>query len=263
MAAASILYQRTAQELADAVRRLLNDTDTEKVGASDEMLSELVISQYVLLAHELGWDPVIPNRPDTAGPSSMLAYTLSTGQYQLTQEGHSDVAAIADVWHDRSSVPMTFLKRAELEGMINRDLITNGAVTQGIPRYWTIRVDHTSSGAGSPAQQADELKHRMLVYPAAGQVTVVYWPRTLVDMDAVDPSSTSARIPFNYLATEALKYRIAGILMRGLNDDQLKILKLDRGLADKFDQLCERAIHYWQVEAGMHVRGGFVREYVV
>lgn len=262
MAAASILYQRTAQEIADAVRRLLNDTDTEKVGASDEMLAELVISQYVMLGHELGWDPVVPNRPDTAGPASLLTYTLNPGEYQTTQEGHSDVVAFGDVYHDQNDIPMSYVERARLEAWINRDIELNGAVSQGTPRHWTIRIDHTSSGAGTPAQQADEFKHRMLVYPAANVVTTIYWPRTIVDMDAVDPLSTSARIPFNYLATEALKYRLAGLLVRALNDEQLKLLRLHRGFADRLDQLSERAIATWKQEAAAHVQKDFIQGYV-
>lgn len=263
MASASILYQRTAEEIADAVRRLINDTDTEKVATPDAMMSELVISQFILVSHELGWDPVFVNRPDTAGPTAMQDYTFAVGAFQATQEGHSDIVAMGTVYNNQTSVPMRFISREDMEARYNNDIRASGAVQKGMPYLWSIRVDHTSSGAGSPAQQADEYKHRLLIYPAADRALTVYWPRTIVDTDAVDPSSTTARIPLTYLGTEVLKLRIAGVIVRALNDEKLQLLKLDRGFADKLDDLCERAKVLERSERHQHTAYGFVREYMV
>ena len=262
MGAASILYQRTAQEIADAVRRLLNDTDTEKVGAPDEMVAELVISQYIFVAHELGWDPVVPTRPDTAAPDSLLTYNLAIGDFQTVQEGHSDVVAMSDVYHNQSNAPMRFTPRHDIEARYNNDIRSQGFITRGIPQWWSIRVDHTSSGVGVPAQRADEYKHRMLVYPAADRATIVYWPRTIVDTQAVDPSSATARIPFSYLATEALKFQVASIIVRALNDDQLQLLKLSRGFADQLQLMYQRAIQLERAERAQHVLSSSVQEFM-
>lgn len=262
MASASILYQRTAEEIADAVRRMINDTDTEKVAGPDAMMSELVISQFVLVSHELGWDPVVPNRPDTTAPDLMLNYNLAPGDYQATQEGHSDVVAMGAVFHNQSTQPMSFVPRDEIEAKYNNDIRAQGAVSRGVPYLWSIRVDHTSSGVGSPAQKADEFKHRLLVYPAADRAMVVYWPRTMVDTDAVDPSSTTARIPFSYLATQALTCRVAGLIVRGLNDEKLNLLKLSRTYGDDLARMAQNAITLERQERAQHVVQSHVQEFM-
>lgn len=220
--ASNILNTRTAAELADSVRRLINDTDTEKTVVSSAMLREMVIAQYILTQHEFGWNPQIPLRP-TSG-TQMLSYTLSAGTYQTTQEGESDVVAVSEVWTDRHRHPLVFKPRELIEGWINDDIARRGAVITGPVEYWTMRIDWT----GSPPA---ELKHRMIVYPAADISTVVYWPRTVVDTEAVDPSSTG-KMPISFQGIYGLEFKIAALCVKALNDDSLKLLRLDRGFFD-------------------------------
>lgn len=248
MAASNILNNRTASELSDAVRRLLNDTDTEKVFVAAGTLRETIISQYVLFQHELGWNPQIPLRPTTG--NAMLTYTLAAGAYQTTQEGESDVVAMSYVWIDRSNTPLVFEARETLEGWINHDVKINGSVRRGIPSHWTIRVDWT----GTPPS---EMKHRMLVYPAADETTVVYWPRTVVDTEAVDPSSTG-KMPFSYQATFAFEHKVAALMVKLLSDDQLKKLKIDRGAFDVLWGEYKAALDRERAERAQHV----VRDHV-
>ena len=250
--ASNILNNRTAQELGDAIRRLINDTDTERVVVPQGMLREMVIAQYILTQHEFGWNPQIPLRP-TSG-AAMLSYNLAAGDYQTTQQGESDIVAVGEVWIDRSRQPLQFYPREVIEGWINNDLQTHGDVNRGTPYAWTIRIDWT----GAPPA---EMKNRLLVYPAAKDATVIYWPRTVVDTEAIDPTSTG-KMPLSYQGTWGLEFKIASILVRALDDEQLKKLRLHRGFADILWAEWLGALKREKDERASHVQQSSIQEYM-
>ena len=250
MPASNVLNNRTAAELGDSVRRLLNDTDTEKSVIPAASLREMVIAQYILTQHEYGWNPQIPLRPTTG--AQMLSYSLAAGAYQTTQEGESDVIAVTQVWTDRHRNPLEFKPREVIEGWINDDVARNGAVTKGPVAYWTMRIDWT----GSPPT---EMKTRMLVYPSADRATIIYWPRTVVDTEAVDPSSTG-KMPLSYQGLYGLEFKIAALLVKALNDESLKSLRIDRGFFDVLWQEWTQARDRERSERAMHTQEDFVRQ---
>lgn len=251
MPATNILNSRTARELADSVRRLLGDTDTEKLMVSQPALSEAIIQQYILYQHELGWNPQIPRRPGTGG-AVMLEYTLNAGDYQTVQEGESDIVAIGQIWIDRSNTPLVFEPREMLEGWINNDIKINGAVRRGIPQHWSMRVDWVQAGE-PPAGPPTEMKNRLLVYPACDETTKVYWPRTVADTEAVDPTSTG-KMPFSYQGTYGLQCKIASLMVRSLSSTALENLRLDRGYADTLWVEYKEAVKREMGERAAHVQ---------
>ena len=245
MAALNILYNKAAQEIRDSVRRLINDVDLDRVSIPDHVLVEMSIAEFILASHELGADPRIPTRSSTG--ASLLSYTLDPGVTRTTIEGESDVAAVDTVTCDRTRVPLEFVPRAQLENWINTDVKLNGAVQRGIPAYWTMRIEQRNA-----ATNQAEMSHSMLVYPAPDQSTVIYWPRTLVDTENVDPSSTTGRMATSYLVTFGLEYRLAAMCIRMMDEAGLKRCGVTRELADQFWQMHLSAFANEKRERSMH-----------
>lgn len=221
MAASNILFNKSAAEIRDSARRLVNDVDVDPPAIPDHTLVELIIAEFIFLSHELGPDPRIPTRPLTGDQE--LTYSFNAGDYQTPLEGSSDVIGFDSVHHDRMYRAMTFVPRHELESWINTDLKLRGAVARGTPLYWTVKVEQRT---------VNEMAHSLLIYPAADDTTVVAWPRTLVDPGTVDPTqATPGRIPFSYQATFALEYKIASIMARMMTDEALARCGITRELA--------------------------------
>jgi hypothetical protein len=242
MSAANILSNKALVEFMDSVRRMINDIDSDQPAIQDHMLRELVIAEFVHISHEAGWDPREPTRASTG--TSMLQYTLNAGEYQTTEEPESDIVASSVVYCDRSRIPLEYLSRAQLENMINNDVKLLGAVTRGIPRVWTMKYNQVT---------ATDMRHRMLVYPAADVTTAIYWPRTVVDTENVDPTSSTGRAPFSYQLTWALEYKVAAICCRGMSDEAAKRIQIDKqSLGDQYWENYQAAIKREQEERSMH-----------
>lgn len=248
MSASNIMLNRTAGELADSVRRLLGDSSASPAVPS-ETLRELIIGEYILTQHEFGYNAQVPLRPSG---TAMLSYNLATGEYQTTQEGESDIVAVGEIYCDRLTRPLQFLPREELEAKINNDVKMRGAVQQGIPLYWTMRVDWSTTQT--------QMKNRILVYPAADQATVIYWPRTVVDTDAVDPTNTTSTMPLSYQGTWGLEFKVASICVRRMSQANLDRLGMDRAYADILWDQWIGARDREQRERAMHGLQDFIIE---
>lgn len=248
-ASSNILYNRTAAEMRQTIRRLINDVDADQFGISEHELSELLIGDYFHVIHQLGADPRVPTK-STSGVS-MLGYILAAGDYQCPQETRSDSLASDFVLTDLSDTPLKFVPRAQLEAKVQRDLRESGIIQRGIPAWWTLRIEQVNQ---------NEMRGRILVYPAAEQSCVLSWPRAVADPDTVDPSSTTGRMALSYQATAAVQYRVAAEAIRKMPDRALMRNRLTRSAADSFLSQSDEAILREIEERSSHFRTDRVQE---
>ena len=257
MAASNILNNKSLNEIMDSVRRLINDLDSDQTAIPDHMMREMTIAQFVLVSHEIGWDPRTPTRPFTG--TSMLTYTLAAGEYQTTLEDDNDIVAVSDVYIDRSREPLTFYPRRVLEGWINEDLKRRGEVTRGLPRAWTMEVLQ----AGPVSATVAEMQSRLVVYPAADESTVIYWPRTMVHTANVDPTTTNfGRGALTFQMTFALELKLAALCCEAMSDDSAAKLQIDRKtLGQRYHAEYQAAVERQQQENASWALTGRVEEY--
>ena len=246
MADAAVVNNRQLNEAMNAVRRLINDLDSDQPAVQDHMLRELLIAEFVMISHEVGWDPRTPTRPTTG--AAFLTYSLGVGGYQTTLEGAGDVAAITEVTIDTTPQPLQFVKRAVLESWVNNDLKRMGAVQQGTPRFFTLEILPSNVSSAT-----SEMKNRLWLYPATNEACTVTWPRTVIDINFVDPSGTG-RSPFSYQVTYAWYLKSAAQCVLSVSDEGLKRMQLDRGAAQVFLNDYQAAVQREMAERAIHSR---------
>jgi len=237
MPAASLLFQRTATELMDAVRRMMQDINPAGFGTPEAREREVMYATIVEVAHELGFDP---RTPLNAAGTSLASYTLAAGATETATLLSEDLIASGDVYLDRSYLPLLWVKREQLENWINADTKLSGSVTRGVPRFCAMATRQESSG---------KTETKLMVYPAADQSTVLYWPRTLFDLDAL--STTTRKLPFNAGVCYAIERLVASDLLFGMREDDAKRIGIDKtALAQEYKQKGMRGLNNEKASRG-------------
>jgi len=229
MAATSLLFHRTATELMDAVRRMIQDINPAGFSVSEARMREVMYATIVEVAHELGFDP---RKALNAAGTSLASYTLAAGATATATLLSEDLIATGDVYVDRSYVPLLWVDQDRLENWINADTKLAGAVVRGVPRYCALATQQESTG---------KTETKLLVYPACDQSTVLYWPRTLFDLDVL--ATTTRKIPFNAGVCYAIERLVSSDLLLGMLDSDAKRIGIFKQLSDRYRQQGQRDLN--------------------
>lgn len=245
MPAGTITQTKTGQEVMDSVRRMTGDYNPRKFAISEIRLREMLIANYVEICHEVGWNPQSTKTGSALVDKQKIAFAAGDFKKPVPGEATLDVLALESVFTNWSQVPLYFVEWPILNNWVENDMRAPGAVQRGIPVWYSVQWDMAGSGA--------DRNHQLWVYPAAHANTDLWFQRTVLQMEPVDPAQTSPlrMMQFSFQMTYALERRMAGECLLGMTPDEAQRIGTDKSMAAYYFQQAGNAVQREREERAM------------